>query len=634
MIYDKSIMSQYFIFRSLKNALSVSYPNDLLMPVDKNTKRPKFQHKDNAWTKECLDKFLECNMSNKFDWCIILKNLCVIDFDDAALADEYEMRFPELLNAPMEVTSRGRHYWFVRPDFADVDGYYDGAGQREPKVDFKSVHSTGTGGIVVVGPSTNKTWIRPLWSVHASEMSRELLHAVAVPKNVKITRELKFYDGIHLVEECKWIPQMEYFEPMDDIDDMFCVPCNYDDFKKLMHVLDHDMLWAEHVTKFEYYDIVALADKLGLRKMHTIKFGNARQQLDMCIQCPEWWATIYEEKKWRIGGAGSNDILVDIDTIVDTVKFVPMSTNESWLFPARDVQIEKGAHVLSSTCDLPREVLEILEKYPGKIVLAGGAALHDVAVLNYVPSDYDFFFVGVDEQEASSILDDVLSGVPFVRSKCATNFLVNGMTLQFVHRLHDNAAQVVVGFDNHPCKVVIWHTGERVVRMCAPSFVPAIRHHAFPIDFENWGAASPMRIIKYYAKGFNVFVPMLRRAATKYQDKNRGLTGLLRYECMLTMSGKTVTMKDVEGIAHFLKYDKTCMSDYTILMKVKGSFMGFLRMVYEYGQSIWVRTPERRNVKWYRCNSHLRCMGAFLPQSPCLGCAYDWKKLDLLMYER
>ena len=60
----------------------------------------------------------------------------------------------------MERTNRGFHYWFKRPAIADSLGYFDGAAQREPKIDFKSICSTGTSGVILVAPSPGKTWIR------------------------------------------------------------------------------------------------------------------------------------------------------------------------------------------------------------------------------------------------------------------------------------------------------------------------------------------------------------------------------------------------------------------------------------------------------------------------------------------
>ena len=51
--------------------------------------------------------------------------------------------------------------------------------------DFKSVTRTGTGGIIVVCPSTDKNWIRAPWDVALTEISDALLKAVARPSTAE-----------------------------------------------------------------------------------------------------------------------------------------------------------------------------------------------------------------------------------------------------------------------------------------------------------------------------------------------------------------------------------------------------------------------------------------------------------------
>jgi hypothetical protein len=87
---------------------------------------------------------------------LLLYDLCVIDVDTQADADALEARFPELAAAPMATTSRGRHYYFSRSPLADAHGYYDGAAQRTPNVDFKTRAGGGGSGFVVMAPSVNK----------------------------------------------------------------------------------------------------------------------------------------------------------------------------------------------------------------------------------------------------------------------------------------------------------------------------------------------------------------------------------------------------------------------------------------------------------------------------------------------
>ncbi len=80
----------------------------------------------------------------------------MVDCDTAAAAEALELRFPELKDVPMEATARGRHYFFARSPLSDAHGYYDGAAQRAPAVDFKTRAWGGGSGFVVTAPSTNK----------------------------------------------------------------------------------------------------------------------------------------------------------------------------------------------------------------------------------------------------------------------------------------------------------------------------------------------------------------------------------------------------------------------------------------------------------------------------------------------
>lgn len=127
---------------------------DILIPCPLNTKRPTVKYGGAAWTWESYDEFREKNSQGSQDWSIGLRDLCVVDVDDHSLAADLEARFPSLRAAPCEHTRRGFHYFFRRSPLANVGRYFDGCGKVTPHLDFKSVCSTGTPGIIVVAPST------------------------------------------------------------------------------------------------------------------------------------------------------------------------------------------------------------------------------------------------------------------------------------------------------------------------------------------------------------------------------------------------------------------------------------------------------------------------------------------------
>lgn len=103
--------------------------------------------------------------------------------DCPRLAVELEARFPVLRSVSAEQTKRGRHYFFSRSALSDEGEYYDSCGTVLEHVDFKSVTQTGTCGVIVTAPSTDKVWLRPLWAhdYELVEIPDELLKSIAQP---------------------------------------------------------------------------------------------------------------------------------------------------------------------------------------------------------------------------------------------------------------------------------------------------------------------------------------------------------------------------------------------------------------------------------------------------------------------
>ena len=142
---------------NLEQWLKLNYSGEVLMPAPLGEKKPAYTHSAGSWTWARYD--WTCSQRSELaakDVGILLRDLCVVDVDTVADADALEARFPELLAVPAEATARGRHYFFTRSATADKLGYYDGAKQRTPTVDFKTRAWGGGSGFVVVAPSTNK----------------------------------------------------------------------------------------------------------------------------------------------------------------------------------------------------------------------------------------------------------------------------------------------------------------------------------------------------------------------------------------------------------------------------------------------------------------------------------------------
>jgi phage/plasmid-associated DNA primase len=168
----------------------------LLMPLAEGSKRPLRPHAiapgaaASPWTPECARRFVAENPEHA-TWGLLLDRLCVVDADDEATvawlkALSASGEVPELGRCPCQVTRKGRHYLFARPDWADAEGFWDGARQvADRNVDLKTRCSTGTRGVLVVAPSVNKAWLpgRAPWEVGAIEpIPRALMLLVAKPR--------------------------------------------------------------------------------------------------------------------------------------------------------------------------------------------------------------------------------------------------------------------------------------------------------------------------------------------------------------------------------------------------------------------------------------------------------------------
>lgn len=584
----------------LVHFLKNHFPNDLLMPTKEGTKHPMFPHKNGAWSWEKFDEYHKKH-PNLTNVCIILNDLCVIDIDTDLLVEKYESLYPEITECPTEVTAKGKHYWFIRPKNADAHGYYDGAAQREPGVDFKSVCASGTGGIVVVAPSTGKSWLRQLWTTKIVEIPHHLLNAVAVPRHKYIKVILKFEDMAEpVVVENRWISMMTYINDATELfgtDAVLHVPCTKTSFDNLVATLDNNDLVLPTPSKQLLQDMVRAADILGLpeRLVNTLLVGVPRMHLDIHDKCPSWWRAMYSEKLWLINGAKDEDILSYVPS--ELKLGLPIEKDERFLFP-RNVHSYNGppgTNLIKPTIDIPEKIAQILRKYPGKVILAGGRALSTMVQGVAEGEDFDLFMVGVDANEATTKLNEIRASLNAHRvgiSKNAVTFFISSnIMVQVVLRLYQNIAQVLVGFDLHPCKVGIYsEDGCALVAKCTPTWMATITKMAFPVDLTNWSRASAIRIIKYMSKGFDVFVPGLRRSAQFFPSKSSstdGLKTLMWCEYYIsTLSRATmhrVTKKDVEMCAR--EVYNCYNSDYSLAMKLQGRMRHVLENLFA-----WVRS--------------------------------------------
>lgn len=592
----------------MQQFLREHYPNDVLMPVWKGQKHPMFRHRSGEWSWDSFNHYSDGVRRSEYDVCVLLHDLCVIDVDCLELADELERKFPVLRDVPCETTRRGRHYWFRRPAFADDMGFFDGAAQKEAGIDFKTVCASGTSGVVLVAPSTDKTWLRPLWTTPVIDAPLDLLRAVANPRQVG-DRRLVFIqdDPVPRRVSCKWLRRMSYFDAFLDEEGDFAeadvpVPCKLSDFQDLVDALDSKAIIASS-SRAGLQHLVGIADLLGLdRRSMTYLFdtGALRRQLHTAETCMRWWYANYAE---------SCEPFQLVDALRFDLTYQSIQRDDSFLFhKLRTCGAKEGDHVIRrlheiDAAPVPRVVLDLMQRYPGKVVLAGGAVVGMLGRFAEPGKDFDLFVTGLTAGEAERVVHDAQcsAGVRQVHqsSNAVTLLTAEGAIVQIIFRLYDLPGQVLASFDLAPAKVLaVWHQeSERLVFLALPSWIEAMRHMAYPLDVGQWTRATVARVIKYHVKGFEVFVPGLVRSALKPtaasadSPDDASFTRLLTIERRLLTSGcrilgrvgPRVSLKEYWRAVRTLH-----CSDYDVMAKLQHRLVYLLRALL---RRVWPSLP-------------------------------------------
>ena len=141
---------------TLCNYLKDNLPTNFLIPL--GTKNPLFKHAKGQWNWGRFDKEWK-----KIDTGvgILLKTLAVIDLDSPEEVDCWETQWPVLQSVPMETTSKGRHYFFLRTPLCDELGLTNGP--LNTKADFKYITGTGTAGETHLQKKVRKVNVKNLY---------------------------------------------------------------------------------------------------------------------------------------------------------------------------------------------------------------------------------------------------------------------------------------------------------------------------------------------------------------------------------------------------------------------------------------------------------------------------------------
>jgi hypothetical protein len=489
---------------------------------------------------------------------ILLHDLCAIDVDDREMAADLERRFPVLVapTTPREDTRRGRHYFFRRSSRCERYGYYDGAGQRAKGIDFKSRCSTGTRGFIETAPSAGKVWVVAPWTVtDIPEIPDDLLHAVALPRH-RVVAAVNIVDHAGATLEIKddvLLPRCAYFEPFFEEDDLLNrtipIPCPFETktmarlWSLLKTMLDRTRPsrpgWGALLSYVPDLDILrTLADFLGVppeaRRLlwHEDAWRWARDVLELGAS----WA------RQSSGGLGAMGPLLDVGTNHHNADGPARSLlDDRWLLCdvlERPKPLREFANAERAWSQLPDWVAELLKAHPGRIVVAGGWAL-GAASAGAIPEgdDIDLFVVGEDAAQGV-VVEDALrlarEESPHAMSMrtgaavtISTNVLPDDVDsaklVQIILRVYEGGVRTVLaGFDVDPARIAIWWDSDEdgpVLRAPACWFTSMARR-AFFIDAGRWNSSSVTRIFKYYNKGFDVFLPGLRRSARRCSSQH------------------------------------------------------------------------------------------------------------------
>lgn len=520
--------------------------DDVLMPC--RDKVPSFPHARGAWTWSQYDDVSPCcNKKKDFQIGILCGRLCVIDVDDAETARGLEAAFPVLTtpSLPRAKTARGMHYYFRRSRTADRLGYWDGCSQVRPGVDFKTRCSTGTRGFVVVPPSAGKTWIVAPWEGELIDIPDDLLAAVAVSRPVPrpaVKATLSFADGscVSVDDRADIANRCALFAPFLDASTSITLPVpdtvdvTAGDVASLLDLVrdgrrrrltSEDLDDATRVARAA--DYLGLDMKLFRRVFDHHRPHNAwRVMRDLADLDPEWARRAFAPDATR-------KVVRDV---IGPLPYRPIRDvrDDRWLLSdCVPRPVAPGEDLLTSDPDrvwsgLPDNLKIVLQNHPGRLVVAGGWPL-GMATSHHVAEgrDLDLFVVGTaTDRDADRIVEDVVTSFDdaesIAQSRCAVTISTADADLvQVVLKRYEDVESLLDDFDIDASRVALyWDDVRRRPRLVATDawFVSVSRLAIF-LRTQPWTRASASRVWKYYAKGFEVFLPGAERSLFRV-DRN------------------------------------------------------------------------------------------------------------------
>jgi hypothetical protein len=157
---------------------------------------------------------------------------------------------------------------------------------------------------------------------------------------------------------------------------------------------------------------------------------------------------------------------------------------------------------------LPKDVLDLLRLYKGRLFVAGGFIRACIA--NEKPRDIDLF---CDSKELAELVAHRLKGKDNLISTCFAYTICRPLSIQVIHRwLYDDPAELISQFDFTVVQAAIWCAGNENGKasyksICVDRFYIDIAAkrlvYVKPIRDEEPGG-SAIRVLKYTARGYRV----------------------------------------------------------------------------------------------------------------------------------
>lgn len=167
--------------KNLEKNLQIKLNGDVIpIPLVKGEKKPLYSHKtrtnDELWIK-WRSMGVRMVLDGDADLGLLIRNnaMIVVDFDNKDQPSIFEENIPEFKDTVKQETKKGFHYFFKGSDetkniFNQVRPFGDGI-----DIDIITTHEKGTGGIITIYPSDNKTWINDITTTMMLPMPSKFL---------------------------------------------------------------------------------------------------------------------------------------------------------------------------------------------------------------------------------------------------------------------------------------------------------------------------------------------------------------------------------------------------------------------------------------------------------------------------